>query len=901
MAYFIKLYKTQSTEVSDTIREFIHQGRFEFINGGYVMHDEATSYYQHFIDQMRLGLLFLKSEFDYVPKIAWFIDPFGHSAANAYVLSKMGFEKIAIVRIDYKEKDIRRREKSLEFFYIPFASYDKAKIFTHVTYEHYCPPGSLSDFSQDNELILTPSQIENYAMQAVNELKVWNSGFRHNNVMLMYGCDFTFYQSNANYKIIEKIMEYINNNENTLNMVMKYSTPSKYFEEIFDSVSNWPEYKTEDFLPYAEQPYSYWTGFFTSRPFLKGMIRKTANYLVSSTHLLLEFLLGKKSHKSSIFIEQEIIKNLFEMRETLAICQPHDAVTGSAKEYVSENYIALMRNSTDKVIASIKGVIQYEGENEPSAQNKNLKMSSFSKKNQQLLFMEKVPFVSSESPSDSGIKNSKYLIHNPGLSGLYQISYDFENSFFKLYLEQDDGKVTPIETSIVCIDKITGCPLKSNCTANFYLEFNPSKLFYKVLLHKTLLPSALVNEKLNSFKIDNDEVLFAYNVESENKNEFLFMLKQNQLKYKFNLSHAYYDSFDDSDVRPPGSNPSGAYVLSPSKENPDLFKVIPEKSFIVKGNKFIQITLRFEQSFMIIKLINNKFLEIETIWDEIIEQNVGKEFLLLVTSDIQNNVKFPNEITHPEIWTDSNGMKMMRRYKDFRGGYNYYVTEKIASNFYPVNFMVSMRDRLGHKYDPEEYDTTDNNDRMITLINDRPQSMGVMKQGEFIAILNRYSKRDDWKGLDEPLLEKDSSKYLQMKHYLAFGNDFDRQHLRSIIHNKPTFFANKNLSGDDFKSKLNTIVKCSSYVDVNYHILNQNVFFVQFYNYHDFYFDRKDKNNEGECTFMEADIPYKIKEFNLRGVISIDQSYSEIGVGKNSNRIIKLSPQEFKLFKITIN
>ena len=53
MAFFTKWYYNQSSETKDKVKQYIQQGRFEFINEGYVMHDEATTYYQHFIDQMR--------------------------------------------------------------------------------------------------------------------------------------------------------------------------------------------------------------------------------------------------------------------------------------------------------------------------------------------------------------------------------------------------------------------------------------------------------------------------------------------------------------------------------------------------------------------------------------------------------------------------------------------------------------------------------------------------------------------------------------------------------------------------------------------------------------------------------------------------------------------------------
>ena len=50
------------------------------------MHDEATTHYIDMIDQTTLGHRFIKDEFNVTPRIGWQIDPFGHSAVQAYLL-----------------------------------------------------------------------------------------------------------------------------------------------------------------------------------------------------------------------------------------------------------------------------------------------------------------------------------------------------------------------------------------------------------------------------------------------------------------------------------------------------------------------------------------------------------------------------------------------------------------------------------------------------------------------------------------------------------------------------------------------------------------------------------------------------------------------------------------------
>lgn len=55
-------------------------------NGGWCMHDEAATHYIDMIDQTTLGHRFIKDQFNIIPRAAWQIDPFGHSAVQGYLL-----------------------------------------------------------------------------------------------------------------------------------------------------------------------------------------------------------------------------------------------------------------------------------------------------------------------------------------------------------------------------------------------------------------------------------------------------------------------------------------------------------------------------------------------------------------------------------------------------------------------------------------------------------------------------------------------------------------------------------------------------------------------------------------------------------------------------------------------
>ncbi len=82
ITYFERWYKEITESQRNQVRYLIRTGRYNFAGGGWVMQDEATSFYKDIIDNMRVGIQFLKKEFDVEVETGWFLDTFGHSAAN---------------------------------------------------------------------------------------------------------------------------------------------------------------------------------------------------------------------------------------------------------------------------------------------------------------------------------------------------------------------------------------------------------------------------------------------------------------------------------------------------------------------------------------------------------------------------------------------------------------------------------------------------------------------------------------------------------------------------------------------------------------------------------------------------------------------------------------------------
>lgn len=79
MKFFSMWWDRQPNEIKDSVKQLVQEGRLEFVNAGWSMHDEACTHHDDMMNNMMIGHEFLEREFGYKPRIAWSIDPFGHS------------------------------------------------------------------------------------------------------------------------------------------------------------------------------------------------------------------------------------------------------------------------------------------------------------------------------------------------------------------------------------------------------------------------------------------------------------------------------------------------------------------------------------------------------------------------------------------------------------------------------------------------------------------------------------------------------------------------------------------------------------------------------------------------------------------------------------------------------
>ncbi|RXG61085.1 Lysosomal alpha-mannosidase [Armadillidium vulgare] len=354
-AFFFRWWDEQNEQMQNNVKQLVNNGQLEFINGGWCMNDEGIAHYNSIIDQMTVGLVRLNETFGPAafPRIGWQIDPFGHSSEQASLFAQMGMDAQFFARLDFRDKENRWAKKEMETIWKPSNSLGALP-------NHYEPPSGfcfdnlcrddpimddprLEDYNKDDNLIHGTFYLENISVtnifpkvqsfiDAVNDEV---TGFISNqNIIMLMGSDFNYVSANSYYKNLDKVIRYVNelqSNGSKINVM--YSTPSCYVDALHSENLTWPV-NLYDFFPYASVDHSYFTGYFTTRPTLKGFERQANNVLQVCKQFA--SLTGSERDES-----------ISILAEAIGVIQHHDAITGTSKQHVADDYSKRLAKGVD--------------------------------------------------------------------------------------------------------------------------------------------------------------------------------------------------------------------------------------------------------------------------------------------------------------------------------------------------------------------------------------------------------------------------------------------------------------------------------------------------------------------------------------------------------------------------
>ncbi|XP_062511702.1 alpha-mannosidase 2x-like isoform X2 [Corticium candelabrum] len=364
ISYFDLWWNEQSAEKRGIAKKLIENGQLEIVTGGWVMNDEANTHYYAMIDQMIEGHQWLKQNLGITPHSGWAIDPFGHSSTMAYLLARMGFDFMLIQRVHYSVKKYLAQRKNLEFRWrqnwdhssttdmfchmMPFYSYDiphtcgpDPKICCQFDFRRL-PGGGMVCPWKVPPVAITDANVAARAEMLLDQYRKKAELFQTRNLLVPLGDDFRYdkeLEIARQFSHYNKIISYINSHPE-MRARVQFATLSEYTKAVVEDVGTLSSFPilSGDFYTYADRSDHYWSGYYTTRPFFKLMDRRLESALRSAEILFSLATVAARVEGPSSFPVAELFGLITSSRRDLALFQHHDGITGTAKNFVVQDY-----------------------------------------------------------------------------------------------------------------------------------------------------------------------------------------------------------------------------------------------------------------------------------------------------------------------------------------------------------------------------------------------------------------------------------------------------------------------------------------------------------------------------------------------------------------------------------
>eukprot|EP00092_Neocalanus_flemingeri_P041867 GFUD01045601.1.p1 GENE.GFUD01045601.1~~GFUD01045601.1.p1 ORF type:complete len:1094 (+),score=331.94 GFUD01045601.1:211-3492(+) len=364
MSYLSMWWEVAQPDMREKLRSLLDSGRLEIPTGGWVMTDEANVELFSMVEQLVEGHSFLRSTLNVKPLSSWSVDSFGHGGTFPHLLAKSGISNMVIMRVHYAWKEWLARYQQGDFLWKQSWEPDgsSAPLCHNFPYDiysikHSCGPHPQTCLGFDfrhvageyNEFSLHYTPIDKGNLQNRAELLLEQYGrtgslLPHNVVLVPLGDDFRYNNAaefDQQYSNYIQLMEFINSHE--YHAKVTFGTLSDYFSEVRARMSKFNTL-TGDFFVYSDifsegRP-AYWSGYFSTRPFLKQLSRHLASQL-RSTEILYTIAVGLARKVKSglpLGIMHSSYDQLVEARRHLGLFQHHDAITGTSKAFVMSDY-----------------------------------------------------------------------------------------------------------------------------------------------------------------------------------------------------------------------------------------------------------------------------------------------------------------------------------------------------------------------------------------------------------------------------------------------------------------------------------------------------------------------------------------------------------------------------------
>ncbi|KAK8715926.1 hypothetical protein V6N13_043250 [Hibiscus sabdariffa] len=723
--FFQRWWRDQSELTQTIVKKLVSSGQLEFINGGMCMHDEAVPHYIDMIDQTTLGHRFLKEEFGVTPRIGWQIDPFGHSAVQAYLLgAEVGFDSVFFARIDYQDRIKRKKEKSLEVIWRGSKSLgSSAQIFAGAFPEHYePPPGFYFEVNADSPVVQDNVDLFDYNVQdRVND-------FVAAAIAQILSISMHIPGSGTWTSLFIMLIR--------MDVSMLSTLPHPYIQMLNMLQVNLGRSKLMTTFHRAN---AYWTGYYTSRPALKFYVRIMSGYYLAARQL--EFFKGRSDSRP----------NTDALADALAIAQHHDAVTGTEKQHVANDYakrLSIGYTEAEKVVASSLACL--------TDSKSSIGCGDSTTNLQQCPLLNITYCPASETDLSHGMNLIVVIYNSLGWKREDVVRFPVVNE--DVAVRDSEGRkiesqLVPIVDAYVDLrNYYARAYLGSipNAVPKFWLAFTvsvPALGFSTYTISTSKKPGAgSTKSSIYKFQMGEKPAIevgegdLKLTISASPGKIINYVNNRNLVEESVDQSFSFYTGYNGAKDKVPQN--SGAYIFRPNGTYP--IKAEQASVTVIKGPLIHEvhqqintwIFQRIHTSFLLTKVMQTtrlykekEHVEVEFIVGPVpIDDGFGKEVATQITTSLESNKTF---------YTDSNGRDFVKRIRDFRTDWDLEVNQPVAGNYYPITLGIYIQDK----------------EKEFSVLVDRSLAGSSVVDGQIELMLHRRLLLDDSRGVAEALNE----------------------------------------------------------------------------------------------------------------------------------------------------
>lgn len=424
----------------------------------------------------------------------------------------------------------------------------------------------------------------------------------------------------------------------------------------------------------------------------------------------------------------EYEENLKELQSAIGVMQHHDAITGTEKQHVANDYGRMLHKAFEACESNIRNIFN------------DIYKDRLMYKN--CLHLNVSACDVTEAPG---------AIH---LVSLYNPTGQVKQEFMRVPMSNDkyfvvdvannplEYQIVPIPESVLNIKERTSSATHEVVfrtpavppmgVAHAFLVFNDNDAAIpdqKKLLWKKPAAGEKFSIGNNLIKLNFDSNGLVSDIASE---DFTEMFTQNFIWYEG----------ANGDNREFKNRSSGAYIFRPNGTERLVAQRV--KVEMIQGPLVEEVHQVFNDwvSQVIRVYKGQSHVEFEWLAGPIpIDDGLGKELVSRFYTTIKSDSVF---------YTDSNGREMLKRVRNHRDTWDVEVYEKESGNYYPVTTKIAIED----------------DEHRLSVLNDRAQGGSSLMDGVVELMVHRRLLRDDAFGVGEALNETNAARG---RHYVFFG------------------------------------------------------------------------------------------------------------------------------------